>query len=118
MARNYENLEIWKKSIELAVFIYKISSDFPRDEVYGLISQIRRSSISVSSNIAEGAGRGSKKEFLRFIFIALGSLNEVESQIHVAHKLSYISDSDFDEAVTRIKELGNLLGGFRNYLNK
>lgn len=118
MAKNYENLEIWKKSIDLATIIYKVTRNFPKDELYGLISQIRRAAVSVSSNIAEGAGRGSKKEFLRFILIALSSFNELESQFFIAKNLDYIKDEEFQKLLSRIKEVGNLLGGFRNYLNK
>ena len=115
MAQNYENLETWQKSIEFAVLIYRVSGLVPKEEMYGLVSQIRRA-VSISSNIAEGAGRGSKKEFLRFVLIALGSLNEVESQIYVAYKLGYIKENIFNDVVVSTKELGNLLGGLRNYL--
>ncbi len=118
MAKNYENLEIWKKSIGLATFVYKVTKSFPKDELYGLVSQIRRAVVSIASNIAEGAGRGSQKEFLRFIFIALGSLNELETQFFIAKNLGYIKDKEFEELSSKIKELGNLLGGFRNYLKK
>ncbi len=118
MAKNYENLDIWKKSINLATIIYKTTKSFPKDELYGLISQIRRAAVSVSSNIAEGAGRGSKKEFLRFIMISLGSLNELESQIVIAKNLNYIKEEEFQNLSSKVEELGNLLGGFRNYLNK
>lgn len=118
MAKNYENLEIWKKSIGLATLVYKITKSFPKDELFGLVSQMRRAVVSISSNIAEGAGRGYKKEFLRFILIALGSLNELESQLFIAKNLGYIKDKEFGELFIKIKEVGNLLSGFRNYLNK
>lgn len=118
MAMNYENLDIWKKSITLATCIYTLTRQFPKEEVYGLTSQIRRAVISISSNIAEGAGRGTKKDFLRFIMIALGSLNEVESQIHVSRQLHYLTDAECKEILNKVRELGNLLGGFRNYLKK
>ena len=116
MAKTYENLEAWKKSIEFVAHIYNLSKKFPKEELYGLISQIRRAAISISSNIAEGAGRGSNKEFLRFVHISLGSLNEVESQIYVAHKLGYTKETDLLEILKKIQELGNLLGGLCNYL--
>ena len=118
MAKNYENLNIWKNSIDFASFIYQITRKFPREELYGLVSQIRRAAISISSNIAEGAGRGSKKEFSRFISIASGSLNEVESQIYIANKLQYIDQTDFDKALGLAGELGNMLGGFQKFLKK
>ena len=81
MAKNYENLEVWKEAVKLAVLIYKETKGFPKEELYGLTSQLRRAIISVSINIAEGAGRSSKQEFIRFINIALGSLNETESLV-------------------------------------
>lgn len=118
MAKNYENLNIWKKSIDFAFLIYQITKRFPREEFYGLVSQLRRAVISISSNIAEGAGRGSKKDFSRFISIASGSLNEVESQIYVASKLEYINQNDFDKTLNLIQKLGNMLGGFQKFLKK
>lgn len=118
MAQNYENLDAWKKSITFAIFIYTLTKKFPRDELYGLTSQIRRAAISVSSNIAEGAGRGTKKDFLRFIMIALGSLNEVESQLYIAYHLQYLAEYEFQKAVRQAKDLGSILGGLRNYLKR
>jgi len=118
MAKNYENLEVWQKAITFALLVYRLTKSFPREELYGLTSQLRRSAISISSNIAEGAGRNSRKEFLRFVLIGLGSLNEAESQIHVSYQLGYVKENEFQEMMQRVGELGNLLGGLRNYLNK
>ena len=118
MSQTYENLDIWKKGVNLASDIYKITKNFPKDELFGMISQLRRAVISISANIAEGSGRRTKKDFCRFIDIAIGSLNEVESLLFVSKKLNYISEKEFIELINKIKELGKLLGGFRNYLNK
>lgn len=118
MAKNYENLAAWKNSIEFAALIYRITTKFPADERYGLTAQIRRAAISISSNIAEGAGRGSKREFLRFTLIALSSLNEVESQLHVGRTLGYLPVADERLAFKQAQELGNILGGLRNYLKR
>ncbi|KKT82174.1 MAG: hypothetical protein A3B99_03710 [Candidatus Yanofskybacteria bacterium RIFCSPHIGHO2_02_FULL_44_12b] len=118
MAKNYENLNIWKKSIDFASFIYRTTKNFPREEFYGLVSQIRRAVVSISSNIAEGAGRGSKKEFSRFISIASGSLNEVEGQLHIASNLDYIKKEDFEKVLELIKDRGSMLGGFQKFLKK
>lgn len=118
MAQSYENLKIWQDSVNLAGLLYKITKKFPRDELFGIVSQLRRAVISISSNIAEGAGRSSKKEFCRFINIAIGSLNETESLCLISLNLGYISEKEFEELLQKIKELGNLLGGFRKYLIK
>ena len=79
--RTHKDLDVWNKSIELAEKIYKVTSSFPKEEQYGIVSQIRRSVVSISSNIAEGAARNSKKEFIQFLYIALGSLSELETQL-------------------------------------
>jgi len=84
---NYKELLVWQKSIEIAVKCHNITSGFPKEEIYGLTSQIRRSAISIAANIAEGAGRGSKKEFLYFLGIALGSAFELDTHIQIAIKI-------------------------------
>lgn len=116
MARTYEHLDIWKESIQLAELIYTITRRFPRDELYGIISQMRRAAISISSNIAEGSGRASKKDFAHFITIAIGSLNELESLAEVSHRLKFIAGDDHEELKLKIGHTGKLLGGFRKYL--
>ena len=95
MAKTYENLEAWIKGVDLAVIIYEITRNFPKEEIYGLTSQIRRSVISISSNLAEGAGRPSKKDFRRFVDIAMGSLNETESLLIVASKLGFVDEQAY-----------------------
>ena len=90
----FEKLEVWKKSIDLATMIYKLTSSFPKTEMYGLSSQIQRAAVSVSSNIAEGSVRFSAKEQVRFYEVAFGSLMEVISQTILAKKLNYISDEN------------------------
>jgi len=79
MAKMYENLDVWKEPTNLAVQIYQVTKNFPKEEIWGITSQMRRASISISSNIAEGSGRKSKKDFKQFVHMASGSLNEVES---------------------------------------
>jgi len=85
--KNHKDLEVWKKSMDLVSNIYKITEPFPNKELYGLTNQIRRAAVSVPSNIAEGAARSSKKEFIQFLYIALGSLSELETQIIIANSL-------------------------------
>ncbi|MEA2113031.1 MAG: four helix bundle protein [Patescibacteria group bacterium] len=118
MAKTYENLEIWKKGISLATEVYKITNEFPKEEIYGLTSQLRRAVVSISTNIAEGSGRGSAKDFTRFVNFSIGSLNEVESLLFISKDLSFISEGDFLKLEGSIKELGNLLGGFKKFLSK
>ena len=118
MAKNYENLEAWKDSVSLAVLIYKETKNFPKGEFYGLTSQLRRAVVSISTNIAEGAGRASKTEFTRFINIALGSLNEVENLTYISKELGYLKEEKFSLIKKQIKKLGNLIGGLKRYLSK
>ncbi len=91
MESNYQKLVVWKKSFELAKRIYESTKFFPKEELFGLVSQMRRCSISIPSNIAEGSGRGSKKEFSHFLNIARGSCNELETQILMAGDLGYLN---------------------------
>ncbi|MDT0686867.1 four helix bundle protein [Autumnicola psychrophila] len=113
---NHKDLDVWKKSMDLVEIIYKVSTKFPSSEMYGLTNQIRRASVSVPSNIAEGAGRSSDKELLYFLNVALGSLAEVETQIEIALRLGFISD--VDTVFKNITEVRKLIIGFRNYIKK
>ena len=87
--RTYEKIRVWQSAMDLVVLIYKATQDFPRSEQFGLVSQMRRASVSVPSNIAEGYGRGSQADRLRFFYIARGSLMELETQIAIAARLAY-----------------------------
>ena len=116
MTKTYESLEVWKNGINLAIEIYGVTKKFPKEEIYGLTSQLRRAVISISANIAEGSGRSSNKEFVRFINIAIGSLNEVESLIFVSKNLNFVSKEDFMNLTNLTGNLGNLLGGFKRFL--
>lgn len=100
---NYKELEIWKKSISLAEKVYELTSQFPLEEKFGLISQLKRASVSVPSNIAEGAGRNTKGEFNQFLGIAVGSLFELETQLILAKRFRFI-----DQIQTEIDEIDNL----------
>jgi len=107
--RNHKDLEVWKKSMDLVSNIYKITESFPNKEIYGLTNQIRRSAVSVPSNIAEGAARSSKKEFIQFLYIALGSLAELETQMIIASRLGYLND--LDSLLNDVKLIQKLLNG-------
>jgi len=89
----HKDLKLYQLSLDFVAMIYSISKDFPKSEVYGLTSQLRRASVSIPSNIAEGSSRNSTKDFIRFLNIASGSLAEVEAQIEIAQRLSYIEDT-------------------------
>lgn len=92
--RSYKELDVWKKGIEIVDFVYEITSRFPKVEIYGLLSQMQRSAVSIPSNVAEGFARQHKKEFIQFCYIALGSCAELETQLIVAHNRRYVPDED------------------------
>ena len=94
---NHKDLKVWNRSIELVIKIYHLAKNLPSDEKYGLNSQIKRSAVSIPSNIAEGAGRSSKKELIRFIDIASGSLSELETQLILVKKLGYYNTNDLTQ---------------------
>ena len=108
-AYNFRELKIWQESIDLAVEIYKLTKTFPSDEKFGLISQMNRSVISISSNIAEGAGRNNPKEFRQFLGIAQGSACELESQLVISNKLSFIEKDELDELFKKLIHIQNMI---------
>jgi four helix bundle protein len=105
---NFKELKVWHKSMDLVELVYKVCGRFPNDEKYGIVSQIKRSSVSIPSNIAEGSGRGSDKEFKRFLEIALGSCNELETQLLISIRLSILLKSELDEIFKLIVEVSNM----------
>jgi four helix bundle protein len=111
MLRSYRDLLVWQKAVELAVLIYRLTEGFPKREIYGLASQIRRAGVSVPSNIAEGYGRGSRKEYLQFLSIAQGSLKELETQTILAQRLGYATASQAESILFDSEIVGKMLGG-------
>ena len=99
MIKTHKDLDVWKEAMKLAKEVYTLTARFPKEEMYGLSSQIRRASVSIPSNIAEGAARGSSKDFSRFLYISLGSLAELETQLLLAVDLGFIDNNDLDESV-------------------
>jgi four helix bundle protein len=99
---NYKKLEVWNESVSLVTEIYLLTDTFPDKERFGLISQINRCSVSIASNIAEGAGRGSKKEFSLFLGYALASSFELETQLIISNNLNFISNAQKDDAVIKL----------------
>lgn len=102
---NYKKLKVWEKAIELATDVYSLTASFPAEEKYNLVSQMRRSAISISSNIAEGAGRNTDKDFSRFLSIAYGSLYELESQILVSVKLKFIKENILNDKIDELQKM-------------
>ena len=103
--RNFRNLRIWQDGIDLAIFIYKITQSFPREEQYGLTRQLRRAVVSIPSNTAEGCSRESDKEFCRFLEIGLGSGFETETQIVVANRIGILEEDKTNECLVRLWNL-------------
>jgi len=108
MVKSYKDLDVWKKSIELVKEVYILAKHLPKEETYALSDQIRRSAISIPSNIAEGSGRNGTKEYLQFLYIALGSLCELETQIIIAREIGYINNIEkLESNMTTIKKMIN-----------
>ena len=102
---NYKQLKVWNKSIDLVVDIYKATAEFPKEEKFGLISQMRRSAVSIPSNIAEGAGRNSDKEFRHFLAVSHGSSYELETQVIVSERLKLLTKGVSDDLCEKINEV-------------
>lgn len=115
---NLKDLKIWNKAISLSVDVYQVTSKFPTDERFGLISQARRAAVSIPSNIAEGAGRNSLKEFNNFLGIANGSSYELQTQLVIANKLNLLSDEVLQPLLSQIEELQKMTYGFQQMLRK
>ena len=111
MPRTHKDLKVWEKSIDFVTTIYKITKNFPKDEIYGLVSQLRRASVSISSNIAEGAVRNGKKEFVQFLYIALSSASEVETQLIISYKLNYIPKDEYEMMINEVHSISKMIQG-------
>ena len=112
----HKNLDVWKKSMDLVESIYKLTQAFPDSEKFGLTNQMRRAAVSVPSNIAEGAARKGDKELIQFLYIALGSIAELETQYSIALRLQFVNkDENIEETMLNVKKM---LLGFKNYVEK
>lgn len=109
MAQNYRDLLIWQKAMRLVTEIYMASQKFPKEEIYGLTSQMRRAAVSIPSNIAEGKGRRTSLEFQQFLIQARGSLLELETQIQIAGNLGYFKNPTVEELIKKTTELAKML---------
>ena len=108
MLKSYRELLVWQKAINLVVDSYRATAGFPKFETYGLMSQIRRAATSIPANIAEGYGRGSRKEYSQFLMVAQGSLKELETHLIVAEKLAYLTKSQTERLLSSTDELGRM----------
>jgi four helix bundle protein len=113
---NFKELNIWKRSVDLAVKVYQLVQDFPKEEKFGLTSQITRCAVSIGSNIAEGAGRNTDKDFNNFLGIALGSSFELETQLIIATKIGIIDDEKFKSISSEILQVQKMINGFKRKL--
>ncbi len=108
---SFRDLQVWQLAVEFTTSIYVLTRKFPKVEQYALIDQIHRASVSIPSNIAEGAQRQSRKEFINFLYISYGSCAEVETQLTIAKKLGYVNDSECLDAISRLTEIEKMLNG-------
>jgi four helix bundle protein len=113
---SYRELKVWQRAIELSVAIYKLTAEFPKEELYGLTSQLRRAAVSVASNIAEGYGRGSKGEFRQFVGVARGSVLELQTQLVIATELSFGKAVQRQAADALAEETGKMLWALQKKL--
>ena len=113
----YQNLEVWNRAIDLTTMVYELTNEFPDDERFGLTSQIKRAVVSIASNIAEGAGRNSDKEFNQFLGYSLGSLSEVETQLIIAEKLKFVKGDLIQTPLEKILELKKMTISLKNKMS-
>ncbi len=114
--RTHQDLDVWKKAIELVSLIYGFTKDFPLQEQYGLTSQIRRSAVSIPSNISKGAARNTAKDFNHFLAITLGSIAELETQIIISKNLGFVSEKDFEQVINDLTIVRKMTLGLKKSL--
>jgi len=112
----FKDLEVWKISVEMVREIYEMTENFPKNEQFGLVNQIRRSAVSIPSNIAEGAGKNTNRDFNRFISIASGSCNELETQLIISQELNFISKDEYTEMGGKLNRIQNMIFGLQQSL--
>jgi four helix bundle protein len=118
MLKNYKELKVWQQSYTLCLEVYRLTKEFPKEELYGLTSQARRSAVSISSNIAEGYGRRTKPDYIRSLYIAYGSVCELDTQILLSRDLGYIQAKDRDILEQKVGEVERMLKGLIKALEK
>ena len=118
MAKSYRDLQVWQSSIDLAEQVDRLTSNFPKSEQFGLTSHLRRASVSGSSNIAEGWGRRSRKDYQRFVEIAMGSNDELRTQLVIADRLGFAEKTSLAETTALSDQIGRMLQGLRKFLER
>jgi len=108
--RNFRELEVWKLGKKIVLDVYRVTKDFPKEEMYGLVAQMRRAAVSIPSNVAEGFNRKHNPEYRQLLYVALGSCAELETQIEVAHDLGFLSIGDRDEVLEQLDHESRMLG--------
>lgn len=117
MAKSFRELKVWNSAIELTTLVYALTAEFPKAEVYGLSSQMRRAAVSIASNIAEGSARGTRKDFKQFVAIARGSNCELQTQLVIAGRLGFIDVERIEATEALAHEIGQMLSGLSKYLS-
>jgi len=118
MLRSYKDLKVWQKSYQLSLLVYEVTSEFPKSELYGLVSQMRRAAIAIPSNIAEGYARQYSKEYIQFLSVAYSSASELETQILLAHDLGFLKEEDFKKVYGLQQEVAKMLYRLMESLRK
>src|SRR5262245_38485169 len=114
--RPHQRLEAWLKAVEFVTDIYKSTEHFPKEERYGLTSQLRRAAVSIPANIAEGAGRYSNKEFAHFLSNAQGSASELETELIIANRLGYLDETSYSQLIAQLERIGRLITGLLKHV--
>jgi four helix bundle protein len=118
MEKPHRKLEAWKQSVDLAIGVYRTTVTFPKEEIYRLVNQARRAAVSVPSNIAEGAARQTKREFLNFLHIAQGSLSELDTQLEIARRLGFLAETSWRELDSRMVQIDKMLTGLIRHVGR
>jgi four helix bundle protein len=116
--RPHHNLDVWQKAVDFVIDVYQVTESFPKEEKFGLTSQLRGASVSIPANIAEGAGRKSENEFLQFLSIAQGSASEVETELVIAFRLEFIDKSKYNRLLESLDNISRMLTGLSNHLKR
>jgi four helix bundle protein len=114
--KSHRDLEVWKRSVDLVTTVYEVTKTFPKEERYGITNQIRRAAVSIPSNISEGAARRHNKEFVQFLYVSLGSISELETQIIISQNLKFLSSNDSIKIQNELTELRKMILGLIRHI--